>query len=263
MTVTQKIQYHAASSGNLSGKVALVTGGTRGIGKGIAHALAAAGAKVIISGRDQANAESVVAEIAKAGGSGGYLVADLFDDASVGSLVSEVIARFGKFDILVNNAGIDADALAMNYELEAWRRVMRFNLEVPFRLCQQAAQHFVPNGGGAIINIASVLAFVGLTEACSYAAAKHGLLGLTKVLAIEWGKQGVRVNAIAPGLIQTDMTENVWNSGGGADYVARRIPLGRIGQPRDIGGAVVFLASDAADFIHGETLAIDGGFLAT
>jgi NAD(P)-dependent dehydrogenase (short-subunit alcohol dehydrogenase family) len=108
-----------------------------------------------------------------------------------------------------------------------------------------------------------VLGFVGLPESCSYTAAKHGLIGVTKVLAIEWGKLGVRVNAIAPGLIQTDMTAITWASEAGPAYVARRIPLGRIGQPRDIGGAVVFLASDAADFIHGQTLAIDGGFLVT
>lgn len=263
MSAIQEPQYQPASTAKLDGKVALVTGGTRGIGKGIALSLAAAGAKVIVTGRDQANAEGVVAELTAAGGAGGSIVTDLFDDEAVAALVPSVIAKFGQFDILVNNAGIDADALALGYQLDNWRRVLRFNLEVPFRLCQDAAAHFIEHGGGAIINIASVLGQVGLTEACSYVAAKHGLVGLTKVLAIEWGKQGVRVNAIAPGLIQTDMTKYVWGSAAGEGYVAGRIPVGRIGQPRDIGGAVVFLASDAADFIHGETIAIDGGFLAT
>lgn len=257
------MQYEPASLADLSGKAALVTGGTRGIGRGIARALGAAGAKVIVSGRDAASAAEVVGEIRAAGGAADSMVADLFDDAAVERLIADVVARFGAFHILVNNAGIDADAPALDYELDKWRRVLRFNLEVPFRLSQQAAQHFIPNGGGAIINIASVLGEVAVPEGVSYVAAKHGLIGLTKTLAIEWASQGVRVNAIAPGLIMTDMTAYLWNNPQGAEYVARRIPQGRIGQPRDIGGAVVFLASDAADFIHGETLAIDGGFLAT
>ena len=256
------IQYDPAKLADLSGKTALVTGGTRGIGRGIARALGAAGAKVIVSGRDAASAAEVVRDIQAAGGTADVIVADLFDDATVGSLVEDAVGRFGGFQILVNNAGVDADAPALDYDLEAWRRVLRFNLEVPFRLSQQAARHFIPNGGGAIINIASVLAQVAVPEAVSYVAAKHGLVGMTKTLALEWARQGVRVNAVAPGLIMTDMTTYLWNNPQGADYISRRIPLGRIGQPQDIGGAVVFLASDAADFIHGETLAIDGGFLA-
>jgi NAD(P)-dependent dehydrogenase (short-subunit alcohol dehydrogenase family) len=148
MPIASETRYDAASSQDLSGKVALVTGGTRGIGRGIAMALAAAGAQTIITGRDQANAETVVAEIVKAGGDGGYVVADLFDDDSVGSLVPDAIAKYGKLDILVNNAGIDDDALALGYGLDAWRKVMRFNLEVPFRLCQAAGEHFIENGGG-------------------------------------------------------------------------------------------------------------------
>jgi NAD(P)-dependent dehydrogenase (short-subunit alcohol dehydrogenase family) len=261
--VIGETQYSPAKLADLGGKTALVTGATRGIGKAIALALASAGAKVIISGRDEKNARAVVSDIAKSGGTAGYIVADLFDDDAVGSLIATVVAQFGTLDILVNNAGIDADAPAIDYDLEKWRRVLRFNLEVPFRLCQQAAQHFVQHRGGSIINITSVLGHVAVPEGCSYVAAKHGLIGLTKTLAIEWGRHGVRVNAIAPGLIQTDMTSYTWNSAAGAAYVEHRIPVGRIGQPRDIGGAVVFLASDAADFIHGETIAIDGGFLAT
>lgn len=263
MTISSEPIYHPASTGDLSGKVALVTGATRGIGRGIALALAAAGARVIVTGRDEASGAKVVADIAAIGGIGNCLSADLFDEDAVDTLIGRAIAVHGQLDILVNNAGIDADAPAHGYDLDAWRRVLRFNLEVPFRLSQKAAEHFLDRDGGVIVNIASVLAFVTVPEAVSYAAAKHALLGLTKTLAIEWGKKGIRVNAVAPGLIQTDMTANVWESEIGSDYVTRRIPLGRIGQPRDIGGAVVFLASDAADFIHGETIAVDGGFLAT
>lgn len=263
MSVSATIQY-APASRDLRGKAALVTGGTRGIGRGISLALGAAGARTIVSGRDLRSAEDVAAEIVAAGGAAEVLTADLMDDGSVAALVGDAVARFGDLDVLVNNAGIDADAPAIDYELETWRRVLRFNLEVPFRLSQQAAQHFVAGGRpGAIVNIASVLGQVGTADACSYVAAKHGLVGLTKSLAIEWASRGVRVNAIAPGLIQTDMTSYLWNSDVAAAYVKGRIPLGRIGQPRDIGGAVVLLASDAGDFIQGETLAIDGGFLAT
>lgn len=263
MTTDPTIQYQPLSTGGLDSKIALVTGGTRGIGKGIVLALASAGAKVVVAGRGAANAEDVLAEVRGLGRDGGFVSVDLFDDSDVEALVGKTISQFGGLDILVNNAGIDADAPALDYPLEAWQRVLRFNLEVPFRLCQQAGKHMTENGGGSVINIASVLGFVGVQEAVSYSAAKHGLIGMTKNLAIEWGKLGVRVNAVAPGLIQTDMTEYLWKSDFAEAYVANRIPQGRIGQPNDIGGAVVFLASPAADFIHGQTIAVDGGFLAT
>jgi len=260
---TLTIQYAPARQ-DLHGKTVLVTGGTRGIGRGISLALGAAGARTIVSGRDLVSAEAVAAEIVAGGGVADILTADLMDDASVAGLIEETARRFGKLDVLVNNAGIDADAPAIDYDLDVWRRVLRFNLEVPFRLSQQAASHFMAEGRrGVIVNIASVLGHVATQEACSYVAAKHGLIGLTKSLAIEWASQGVRVNAIAPGLIQTDMTSALWNSDFAEGYIQSRIPVGRIGQPQDIGGAVVFLSSDAADFIHGETLTIDGGFLAT
>lgn len=257
------IRYEPAHTAGLEGKVALVTGGTRGIGRGIALSLAAAGAKVVVAGRDAAAGATVVAEIEALGGAAVMMVADLADDASVDRLVSDAVEAGGGLGILVNNAGIDADAPALDHDLDSWRRVLRFNLELPFRLSQDAGRYFMGRGGGAIVNIASVLGFVAVNEACSYVAAKHGLVGLTKSLAVEWARHGVRVNAVAPGLIQTDMTSYLWQGEHADRYVEGRIPLGRIGQPRDIGGAVVFLASDAADFIHGETIAIDGGFLAT
>lgn len=263
MTISPEIKYAALSTAGLEGKIALVTGGTRGIGKGIVLALAAAGAKVIVTGRGQANAEVVLSEVRAMGREGGFIAADLFSDDDVEALVGKTVAEFGGLDVLVNNAGIDADGLALDYPLETWQKILRFNLEVPFRLCQQAGRHMIANGGGAIINVASVLAFVGVPEATSYTASKHGLIGMTKNLAIEWSKQGVRVNAVAPGLIQTDMTEYLWKSDFAEAYVSNRIPQGRIGQPNDIGGAVVFLASPAADFIHGQTIGVDGGFLAT
>jgi 2-deoxy-D-gluconate 3-dehydrogenase len=249
------------AAGPLDGKLALVTGGTRGIGRGIAEAMAEAGAHVIVTGRDDAKAAEVAREIEARGGKAGGLGADLGDDGAVDGLIPAVESRFGSLDILVNNAGIDADNLLINHPLDDWRRVMRLNLEVPFRLGKAAAPQFFEKGSGVIINVASVLGLVATLEGAAYVPAKHGLIGLTRLMALEWAAQGVRVNAIAPGLIQTDMTRAIWGNEAGDWYVNNRIPARRIGQPRDIGGVAVFLASDAADFIHGETIVVDGGSL--
>lgn len=249
--------------GQLDGRVALVTGSTRGIGRGIADSLIEAGAKVIVSGRSQQAAEEVAAELRAAGGEAKGLGCDLLNEGAVGNLVPRALEVFGGLDILVNNAGGDADAPAIDYPLDKWRQIMTIDLEVPFRLCQAAAQHFEGKGGGAIINVCSILGMTGLADACSYVAAKHGLVGVTKVLAIEWAEKGIRVNAVAPGLIKTDLTKYVWSTEPGQHYIQTQIPAKRIGQPKDIGAAVVFLASDGADFIHGETIVVDGGYLAT
>lgn len=246
-------------AGPLSGRIALVTGGTRGIGKGIAIGLGQAGAKVIITGRGQSNGEALVKELEALNG-GRYIAADLFDDADVEKLIPQAIAEYGDLDILVNNAGIDADNLLVNHPLEDWRRVMRFNAEVPFVLCQAAAKFFLEKQKkGAIINVSSVYGVCSAAEAGSYAASKHALIGLTKTMAIEWARQGIKCNVIAPGLIKTDMTENLWDAPG--FDITNRMPVGRIGYPEDIAGATVFLASDASDFIHGHVLAVDGGRL--
>lgn len=247
----------------LDGRVALVTGSTRGIGRGIADSLIEAGAKVIVSGRSQKAADDVAAELRAAGGDAMGLGCDLLDEGAVGDLIPRALEVFGGLDILVNNAGGDADAPAIDYPLDKWRQIMTLDLEVPFRLCQTAAQHFESKGSGAIINVCSILGLTGIADACSYVAAKHGLVGVTKVLAIEWADKGIRVNAVAPGLIKTDLTKYVWSTEPGQKYIQTQIPAKRIGQPKDIGAAVVFLASDGADFIHGETIVVDGGYLAT
>jgi len=246
----------------LSNKLALVTGGTRGIGRAIARAMAAAGAHVIVTGRSDAKAKIAADELAALGGKVGHIGADLADDAAVGQLIPRVAASFGKLDILVNNAGVDADSLLVNLPLEDWRRVLKVNLEVPFRLGVAAASHFLEKGAGVIINIASILGYKATREAGAYVPAKHGLIGLTKQMAFEWAGQGIRVNAIAPGLIKTDMTSPMWSTSAGDSYVRNKIPARRIGQPEDIAGLAVFLASDAASFIHGETILVDGGTLA-
>lgn len=247
----------------LEGRIALVTGSTRGIGRGIAESLIDAGAKVIVCGRSKQDADAVAVELCAAGGEARGLACDLLDEGAVGDLVPRALEVFGGLDILVNNAGGDADAPAIDYPLDKWRQILTLDLEVPFRLCQAAAQHFEGKGGGAIINVCSILGLTGIADACSYVAAKHGLVGVTKVLAIEWADKGIRVNAVAPGLIKTDLTKYVWSTEPGQQYIQHQIPVKRIGQPKDIGAAVVFLASDGADFIHGETIVVDGGYLAT
>lgn len=247
--------------GELTGKVILVTGGTRGIGQGIASSMAAAGASLIVTGRDQAAAEQAAAELAAASGAKvAGLGAPLTEDDAIDGLFARAVACFGQVDVLVNNAGLDADCPAMDHLLEDWRRVMKVNLEVPFRLSQQAARHFTCRGSdGVIINVSSIAGFKALNEASSYVASKHGLVGLTKALALEWGPLNIRVCGIAPGLIKTDMTEYIWGNERGQAYVGTKIPIRRIGLPTDIGALAAFLASDAAGFIHGETIVVDGG----
>jgi NAD(P)-dependent dehydrogenase (short-subunit alcohol dehydrogenase family) len=251
------------AAGALAGKLALITGSTRGIGRGIAEAMCEAGAHVIVNGRDDAKAGAVATELQQVGGRAGHIGADLEDDEAIDSLIPKVEAQFGKLDILVNNAGIDKDNLLVNHPLEDWRRITKFNLEVPYRLGKAAAPHFLEKGKGVIINISSVYGLVAGREAGAYVPSKHGLIGLTRLMALEWAADGIRVNCIAPGLIQTDMTRYIWDNPQGQAYVKSRIPAKRIGQARDIGGVAVFLASDAADFIHGETIVVDGGSLLT
>jgi NAD(P)-dependent dehydrogenase (short-subunit alcohol dehydrogenase family) len=246
----------------LSGKIALVTGSTRGIGRGIAECMAEAGAHVIVTGRDPRATETVSRQISDAGGQASPFVSDLGDESEVGTLIARVLEKHSDLDVLVNNAGIDDVHPVIECSLETWRRVITINLEVPFRLCQAAASHFFKKGAGVIINITSTFGLVGYPTQGVYAATKHGLTGLTKVLALEWSSKGVRVNAIAPGLIQTDLSRDMWQAENADSLISQFVPQGRIGQPREIGGAAVFLASDAASFIQGETLAVDGGYLA-
>jgi len=246
---------------NLNGKRALVTGGTRGIGAGIATALVRAGADIVITGRDQNAAERSARELSKtAGGKVIGLGAPLTEDGAVDTLIEKAAELLGGLDILVNNAGVDADGPAIDHPLEDWRRVLRINLEVPFRVAQQAARLFQQQGTpGVIINVSSVAGFKAINEASSYVASKHGLVGLTKVLALEWAPLNIRVCGIAPGLIKTDMTEYIWGNEQGTAYVSSKIPARRIGLPDDIGALTAFLASDGASFIHGETIIADGG----
>ena len=245
---------------DLSGKVAIVTGANTGIGQAIALALADAGADIAAVGRTPAQ-ETV--EKARALGRRAEIVsADLSTIEPVQRIVDETVDKLGGLDILVNNAGIIRRADAVDFTEEDWDAVVDTNLKSVFFLCQAAGRHMIANGGGKIINIASMLTFQGGIRVPSYTASKSGIGGLTKLLANEWASKGVNVNAIAPGYIATNNTAALQADEVRNKAILDRIPAGRWGDASDLGGAAVFLASRAADYVQGHILAVDGGWLA-
>ncbi|HWU73079.1 MAG TPA: 2-dehydro-3-deoxy-D-gluconate 5-dehydrogenase KduD [Sphingomonas sp.] len=245
---------------DLSGKVAIVTGANTGIGQAIALALAEAGADIAAVGRTPAQ-ETV--EKARALGRRAEIVsADLSTIEPVQRVVDETVDKLGGLDILVNNAGIIRRADAVDFTEEDWDAVVDTNLKSVFFLCQAAGRNMIANGGGKIINIASMLTFQGGIRVPSYTASKSGIGGLTKLLANEWASKGVNVNAIAPGYIATNNTAALQADEVRNKSILDRIPAGRWGDASDLGGAAVFLASRAADYVQGHILAVDGGWLA-
>jgi 2-deoxy-D-gluconate 3-dehydrogenase len=245
---------------DLTGRVAIVTGANTGIGQGLAIALGEAGADVALVGRTPAEE---TAERVRAGGRRAAIIgADLSSIAPVQEIVDRTLAELGGVDILVNNAGIIRRANALEFSEEDWDAVIDTNLKSVFFLCQAAARHMVAKGRGKIVNIASMLSFQGGIRVPSYTASKSGVAGLTKLLANEWAGKGINVNAIAPGYIATNNTAALQADEVRNRQIIERIPAGRWGQPSDLSGAVVFLASDASDYIQGHILAVDGGWLA-
>ncbi|MES2988362.1 MAG: 2-dehydro-3-deoxy-D-gluconate 5-dehydrogenase KduD [Pseudomonadota bacterium] len=245
---------------DLSGKVAVVTGANTGIGQGIALALAAAGADVAAVGRSAAT-ETV--EKARALGRRAEVIsADLSTIEPVDRVVDEAVEKLGRIDILVNNAGIIRRNDSIDFTEEDWDAVIDTNLKSVFFLCQAAAKKMIPQGHGKIINIASMLTFQGGIRVPSYTASKSGIGGLTKLLANEWAAKGINVNAIAPGYIATNNTAALQADADRNKSIMDRIPAGRWGDPADMGGAAVFLASSASDYVQGHVLAVDGGWLA-
>lgn len=242
----------------LEDRVALVTGASRGIGAAVAMRLAAEGARVAINyaGRADAAAE-VVSRVEAAGGQAVALQADVSDSASCAALVSAVIERFGTLDVLVNNAGITRDGLLVRMSDEDWQRVIDTNLSGAFYLTRAAAKVMMKTRSGSIINMASVVGIAGNAGQVNYAAAKAGLIGLTKSVARELASRRVRVNAVAPGFIETDMTGALSDTT--REAIASTIAMNRFGVPEDIAAAVAFLASDDASYITGQVLAVDGG----
>jgi 2-deoxy-D-gluconate 3-dehydrogenase len=253
---------------DLTGKAALVTGGSRGIGKAIGLRLARQGADVAFTFKGNAQAaRDTAAEIEAIGRRALPIQADASDPESADTVVKSVLEAFGKVDILVNNAGIIRRADSIDFSEADWDAVMDTNLKVVFFLTQAFAKQVLKQGGdtasiGKIINIASLLSFQGGIRVPSYTASKSGLAGLTKILANEWASKGINVNAIAPGYFDTNNTEALRNDADRNASILARIPAGRWGQPGDLGGAAVFLASQAADYVQGITLPVDGGWLA-
>ncbi|UZW57732.1 2-dehydro-3-deoxy-D-gluconate 5-dehydrogenase KduD [Sphingobium sp. JS3065] len=245
---------------DLSGKVALVTGANTGIGQAIAVALAQAGADVALAGRSEP--ADTLAGIAAAGRRGLDIRADLSTIAPVAGIVDDTVAALGRIDILVNNAGIIRRADLPDFSEEDWDAVVDTNLKTLFFLSQAAARPMAAQGAGKIVNIASLLSFQGGIRVPSYAAAKSGVVGVTKAMANELAPQGVQVNAIAPGYIATNNTAALQADETRDRQIRERIPAGRWGRPEDIAGAAVFLASSAADYVTGQILAVDGGWLA-
>lgn len=245
---------------DLSGKVAVVTGANTGIGQAIALALAGAGADIACVGRTAA--EDTVAQARALGRNAEVIAADLSTIEPVQRVVDETVARLGGLHILVNNAGIIRRADAVDFTEADWDAVIDTNLKSVFFLCQAAGRHMITQGAGKIINIASMLTFQGGIRVPSYTASKSGVGGLTKLLANEWAAKGVQVNAIAPGYIATNNTAALQADPVRNTAIVDRIPAGRWGDPADLGGAAVFLASPASNYVSGHILAVDGGWLA-
>ncbi len=247
-----------AVSFNLAGKVALVTGGSQGIGASLAKALAAAGAHVVVAARSADRAEGVAAGIRAAGGAAESLRLDVADAASVSAACKAGVEKHGKLDVLVNNAGITDDGLILRMSKDSWDRVLATDLTGVFRCAQEAAKTMIKKRvAGRIVNITSVVGLMGNPGQTNYAAAKAGVIGFTKALAREIGSRGITVNAVAPGYIETSMTDALSEEQKKA--LVGQIVLGRLGTGDDVAGAVVFLASDAAAYVTGTTLNVSGG----
>jgi 2-dehydro-3-deoxy-D-gluconate 5-dehydrogenase len=246
----------------LDGKVALVTGASRGLGRAIAIALADAGAEIALHASDQP-ARATAQAIAEATGRRTELVtADLADRGAADRMIDTAIARFGRVDILVNNAGIIRRRPAAEHSDEDWDAVLEVDLTNVFRLCRAVGRHMIERQqGGKIVNIASLLSFQGGINVPGYAAAKGGVVQLTKALANEWARHGINVNAIAPGYMETDNTAALRADQVRFRQITERIPAGRWGRPEDLAGAVLYLASRASDYVNGHVLVVDGGWM--
>ena len=245
---------------DLQGKNALVTGSSRGLGLGIALALAEAGAHVALHGSHAVPVEALQ-RVNNAKDGAIAVTGDVSSPDACRQIIDRVLARFGSIDILVNNAGTIRRAPAVDYSWEDWTAVLETNLSSVFRLSQLAARHMLAQGRGKIINIASLLTFQGGIHVPAYAAAKGGVGQLTMALANEWASRGINVNAITPGYMETDNTAALRSDPVRSRQILERIPAGRWGTPGDLGGAAVFLASRASDYMHGHVLVVDGGWM--
>lgn len=246
----------------LDGKVCVVTGASRGIGRGMALALGEAGGNVILVSRNAAALEKVAGEIRSTGRKADVIEADVGRPQERGMIVERVTGAYGRLDVLVNNAGMNIRMPSEDYTEEAWDNVINVNLKAAFFLCQAAARVMIKQGKGKIINTASLTSFIGISHIPAYVASKGAINQLTKSLGVEWTKYNINVNAIAPGYIITEMTQPLKDDPKRRSVIESRIPMNRWGVPEDLAGAAVFLASEASDYITGQTIIVDGGWMA-
>lgn len=248
---------------DLSGRVAIVTGGNGGIGLGMAKGLAAAGAAVVVAGRDAAKNDAAVKELQALGGKASTLAVDVLKEESCRALIANTVKQHGRLDILVNNAGINAWEPVAQATTATWDRVMGTNIRAPYLLCREAARLMAPCGYGRIVNIGSALAVVGRENVTAYVSSKHGLAGMTRAMAAELGPKGITVNMMAPGYFLTEINTAILARPGYEKGVSSRIPLGRWGDPGEAGGVVAFMASRASGYMNGHVLVVDGGLTET
>jgi NAD(P)-dependent dehydrogenase (short-subunit alcohol dehydrogenase family) len=248
---------------SLEGKVAVVTGGTSGIGRALSLGVADAGADVIATARRQQQVDETAKEIEARGRKTLRMASDVGDRASLEKVLAATLETFGKVDILVNCAGIIKRRPTIDVPEEEWNNILNVNLTGTLRACQVFGRSMLERGYGRIINIASLNSFVALSEVAAYAASKAGVASLTRSLAVEWSKKGVTVNAVAPGVFRTDLNAQLLDSTPRGQELLMRTPMGRFGKTEELIGAVVYLASDSASFVTGQSLVVDGGFLAS
>ena len=247
---------------DLSGRTALVTGAGRGLGRTMALALAAAGADVAVSARTRSEIDALADEVTSLGRGALAVTADMTRESDAEALVSATVERFGKLDILLNNAGINIRKPVLELSEFEYRQVLDTNLVGYFHGARAAGRHMVARGSGKVINVSSILGHVALANQAAYASSKGAIEQLTKVLALEWAPAGVQVNAIGPTYFETELTRPLFDDPERRDFITSRTPMGRWGQPHELAGAVIFLASRASDYVTGHTLMVDGGWTA-
>jgi len=248
---------------SLEGKTAVVFGGTSGIGRTLSLGLADAGADVVASARRQEHVDATAAEIERRGRQTLRLCSDVCNRSSLEQLLTASLQRFGKVDILINCAGTIKRTPTLTMPEDEWTDIVNTNLTGTLRACQIFGKHMLERGYGRIVNIASLNSFVALNEVAAYAASKSGVVSLTRSLAVEWSKKGVAVNAIAPGVFRTALNADLLDSTLRGQELLMRTPIGRFGRTEELVGAAVYLCSDAASYVSGHTLVVDGGFLAS